>query len=1785
MRIFSLFICVLIFATFGNGFAEEAVTVIPHQTGVKIVVANPKIRLSHSFPRITNIQEVDYIAPDSAALEKISFTLAVPAGSEPQAVLNSFRFKTVEKFSADFKKTDIQPEITVNKLGIKRGVHLVHVSFQPYDFKNGKLSILDSAVIYVDFGVNVSNGKALKMRETDAGFFTGILNQSQLPAIFTESVKTRNANRVLKAGNGWYDPAKDYVKVTTTRDGVAKIKMSDVLASQPAFKNKNTSHFHLIFKGEKYPFAFINDNNSIADEADEIVFLGKRAAGDTTWFDTYTNEAVFYLTYDESVEGEFLKEMPRGNAGVEITSAKIFRHIEFDKAYNVGDRDGYNHNTEADIGEGFYWQKIDTNQPFIYDFYMSPGINAQDSVEVSAKFHTSINSPEAKLRIFINDIGGERITAGSLYDGFVKVKVSAKEVKQNKNTIRIESYNHRNSIYIDHLLINGVARTEVREGAAQFFIEKLKENAVLKLTGLSSASGFAIDSVRHSFVVINGANGYIPLQIDNEYHLTIGQGNGIESAQVRPVFQSELVKETNQADVLIITHNDFEPEALRLADFRAKTRDLTTKVVDVEDIYKEFGFGRHSPHAIKTFLKHAYDSWQKPAPGYIILFGDASWDARKVTEGATETDFIPVYGKPVSDYWFTLLEGDDFLNEMHIGRLPARNSVEAKAIVNKIIEYDTLQPQPWMKKFMAITGGDNVNEAAKLFENFAGELSSILVNPLSGFSADTATFSRFIPNVDGSGIPDFIPKEDKKGSEAIGNNAKQYINEGTAWVSFMGHGSPQITEIGNWMPEHISNGSRYFFLNTFSCQIGAFAEPIQSINEQFIRAENKGAIAAFGTTGFGFIDIDGGFAYRLAEGIVKNNLREFGQIIDYAKYQLRPDVAPFKDRQYFKNTVMQYSLLGDPLTRFPVDTATDLYFIEQDIETRTESGLQTFTVDDKNVHFKTFIRNNGTAFGQKLNDREFFVYAVREYNGDKDTVFLTINSVGFKEGIEFSVDIFSKPGRHTITLIADPDSSVTENRRNNNSFTYTFEVYEKTPLALDPLPFWDVNSESPEFRIINPFKNSKSEFDYDFSISSIDTSAPQNLTQSSTRGNSSGILVTDTHIDWKPSITLLAGKGYNLQARLYNRKTDQESNWLTVPFTAVSSSKNNRATWSIHSKKHFDLNRVEGLTNVNVDSTDALSLDVLKIPVRVVSVGDPRSASIEVGDDYQGSRADREGIHIRVYAPNDTDAKYSNHYTEMYTNHADDAAGVLNTDNIINLFKSDTIANGDFVLITFSEGSIYGALRDSATTTRWIDFKNVFKSIGSALIDSFDMGDSYAIFGRKGMKPGEALEAWNGTRDSVVINSYFPFVATSGKIETAIIGPAKNWDSVAVNGNLPLSLKKWNWTISALDRTRTSGKIVFSGDSLKTISIDSLSAQDYPFLKMEVAIPKENLDENVFLKSISAVFEPEAELALVPSTMNMEPYTDILRGDSAVSTVTFKNISRRSASPVLKANFDVKAQNGSPQINVNHIIPQLQPDEETGFKDTIGTANFTLQSTVTLFGDPEKALNELYTFNNLASYPLLISDDTIPPMIDLFVDGKEVITGDMIQLKPSVLIRLWDNSRLGINAENTEIRINGGVFDSAEFSKKYHRQFPRLDTIGEYHFVPLKLENGENSFIITAKDAAGNSAEKRVKLIVSMNYFAENISNSPNPFSEGTTFSFTYKGQELSVLGSVEIHNLSGQKVRDMNFTAELGENTFFWDGRDNIGTQLPAGMYFYKIQLRGLMNTESAYGKCVIIR
>ena len=76
---------------------------------------------------------------------------------------------------------------------------------------------------------------------------------------------------------------------------------------------------------------------------------------------------------------------------------------------------------------------------------------------------------------------------------------------------------------------------------------------------------------------------------------------------------------------------------------------------------------------------------------------------------------------------------------------------------------------------------------------------------------------------------------------------------------------------------------------------------------------------------------------------------------------------------------------------------------------------------------------------------------------------------------------------------------------------------------------------------------------------------------------------------------------------------------------------------------------------------------------------------------------------------------------------------------------------------------------------------------------------------------------------------------------------------------------------------------------------------------------------------------------------------------------------------------------------------------------------------------------------------------------------------------------------------------------------------------------------------------------------------AKLIDNYPNPFNHITTISFTTLNFDKRK--EITIYNLKGQIVKQLvKEQLSEGKHSVVWDGKDEVGNEVPSGVYFYKL-------------------
>ncbi len=329
---------------------------------------------------------------------------------------------------------------------------------------------------------------------------------------------------------------------------------------------------------------------------------------------------------------------------------------------------------------------------------------------------------------------------------------------------------------------------------------------------------------------------------------------------------STLHSDTNGADLLVIAHQNLIPNLAPLVNLRIN-QGLMVSVVDVEDIYDEFSFGRHGPHAIRDFLELASTRWVRP-PRYVILAGDASYDPRDYL-GFGQRDLVPTklvdatFNETSSDDWFTDFDDDGIAN-IPVGRLPAATASQANTIIQKIVNFS-----PGNVPQSALLIADSQRNYYFNFEQANTEIQALLPANL---------------------VVQRVDRRTELSDNQASINIVSKMNSGQALVNYSGHGNVNTWTDGSIFTSDLavslSNGDKLPLVVVMDCLNGYFHEPSQDFSglaEALLQAPNGGAVAAFASSGLTIPDGQHAMVLELYRILYGSQTVTLGEAIKAAK--------------------------------------------------------------------------------------------------------------------------------------------------------------------------------------------------------------------------------------------------------------------------------------------------------------------------------------------------------------------------------------------------------------------------------------------------------------------------------------------------------------------------------------------------------------------------------------------------------------------------------------------------------------------------------------------------------------------------------------------------------------------------------------------------------------------------------------------------------------------------------------------------------------------------------------
>ncbi len=427
----------------------------------------------------------NYLKKDKEGIKYLKFTLALNNNNINEVRINN-------------KKIDYTLEYFDNI----RNIELYNLLIPQSIFtNNSKLEIL------YDKQVELSDKKELA-----ANLFSTVINKKHLNTLLKKKYTKAKIN-LLNNDDKWYDYETKYLKIITNRDAIYKIDINRIIDEFGAI---NISNLHISNNGCEYNNFFIKSNDNIISSDDEFYLYGHIAKGDTTYYEHYTSNVIFYLYYDASKTNNSLKLIENNNPN-ELKYVNRNIHFEEELEYSYGD-DFRIVSTKNNYNEGWVLKSLDASVKDLKSFtYNSIFFPYNKEIEIVNRYST-INSfyKDSLFNIFnIHHHLNNTLSDTSLVGKYQKIdyKYKVNNSLLGVNSLKVETKEYLNNfglyepskIAIDYFDVNGKFYPIANDGRIEFTSNENNDNFV-NILNLTDNKAISIDTNNKTIEFVNAVN-------------------------------------------------------------------------------------------------------------------------------------------------------------------------------------------------------------------------------------------------------------------------------------------------------------------------------------------------------------------------------------------------------------------------------------------------------------------------------------------------------------------------------------------------------------------------------------------------------------------------------------------------------------------------------------------------------------------------------------------------------------------------------------------------------------------------------------------------------------------------------------------------------------------------------------------------------------------------------------------------------------------------------------------------------------------------------------------------------------------------------------------------------------------------------------------------------------------------------------------------------------------------------------------------------------------------------
>jgi hypothetical protein len=681
-------------------------------------------------------------------------------------------------------------------------------------------------------------------------------------------------------------PQATMAKIAVDEDGIYLLSHADLMAAGLDLGGANPELISLSNQGREVPLLVSGEGMELG-----IIFHG------TAETSLYSRENVYWLDLGGDTQKRIVERVESSAAcGEPVVSSLHTVRAEEDLFYAGMAPAGEDH---------WYWQRLsapETTEIPVDVVDLAPG---DGWLRLALLGYTSDEvSPDHHVRIHLNGCAvGEASWDGQERHAFESA-VPFSCMQEGENTLGLEALGETGA-RVDIILVDWFEIDYQRHLMARHETLAFRgQGGSYAIGGFSDAPVWLFDvsdpldtELIADAVVESARSGYALSFCDDQpsghHYLAVSRAGLRRPVSLTSVTSTvDLRRPDNRADYIVITHESFLEAVEPLAEWR-RDQGLAVQVISITEVYDQFSHGLVDPAAIRGLLRYAHTSWTKPAPQYLLLVGEASYDYTDNMEGSNKS-LVPTHlvetsfsGQTVSDNWFVCLDDEDVLPDMAIGRLPVSTLKEANTVVEKIIGYEQDLPLgDWRQRIVLVADGKEASFAAQ-----------------SDLLAEQSVPSSYeVSKVYAGSVED--PQSAVAKELAVGSLVVNYVGHGSIdlWSEDRLLSSEQVSSLGN--------DGRQPMMILMSCLLGFFGHPErQSMAEKLLLAEDGGAVVVFAPSSLTLSSDQG----PLNRALLKVLLEEEAPPIGLAILEAKRSVAA--ETQGQRDVIETFTLLGDPALR------------------------------------------------------------------------------------------------------------------------------------------------------------------------------------------------------------------------------------------------------------------------------------------------------------------------------------------------------------------------------------------------------------------------------------------------------------------------------------------------------------------------------------------------------------------------------------------------------------------------------------------------------------------------------------------------------------------------------------------------------------------------------------------------------------------------------------------------------------------------------------------------------